>query len=107
MKQNRIIIIYVWFLLMAFVGTGCSSSEPVAEETLSEQPAIFPDYLDVTIPANIAPLRFCLETEAEEAVATVSCGPEKLVVGSSEDGFRIPEKDGSGCWKRQPARTWK
>ena len=58
MKQNRIIIIYVWFLLMAFVGTGCSSSEPVAEETLSEQPAIFPDSLDVTIPANIAPLRF-------------------------------------------------
>lgn len=96
MKQNRIIIIYVWFLLMAFVGTGCSSSEPVAEETLSEQPAIFPDYLDVTIPANIAPLRFCLETEAEEAVATVSCGPEKLVVGSSEDGFWIPEKG----WKR-------
>ena len=72
MIQSR--FIYLWFLLLIFMGAGCSSSEPVAEEILSEQPAIFPDYLDVTIPANIAPLCFCLETEiGEEAVATVSC----------------------------------
>lgn len=92
---NRIIPLLVF--LVVFVGEGCTLSEPVAEQVLSEKPVIFPDYLDVTIPANIAPLRFELtSSEKSEAVAVISCEKEKLVVASEDNGFRIPEKG----WKR-------
>ena len=92
---NRIIPLLV--ILVVIVGEGCTLSEPVVEQVLSEKPVIFPDYLDVTLPANIAPLRFELTSaEKSEAVAVIACEKEKLVVSSEDIGFRIPEKG----WKR-------
>ena len=54
---------YIALLALFF---SCSDSVQVSD-TLSERPAIFPDYTDITIPANIAPLNFSLETPVEDA----------------------------------------
>lgn len=57
--------------LLAFVVSACSSFPTVAERKSSEQPVIFPDYVGVTIPSNIAPLNFSI-TGAEYIKADVA-----------------------------------
>ena len=45
-------------VLLAFVVSACSSFPTVAERKSAERPLIFPDYVGVTVPKNIAPLNF-------------------------------------------------
>ena len=62
------------FALAAMTFIGCSS--PKAPEQFAKQnsqPKIYPDYLDVTIPSNIAPTNFMVLEKGEEAVAKFSC----------------------------------
>ena len=66
----------------------CSPQEPVSEQTLKGCPAILPDYTGVTIPSNIAPLRFALEEEAEKAVAVISGRKDKLIVDAEDGSFQ-------------------
>lgn len=54
MKRN---ILYITCLFLILLGISCSDTIPVSKET-SEKPVLFPDYADVTIPYNIAPLNF-------------------------------------------------
>ena len=86
-----------YFLLTIFVSvwTACSSSvsEPQSATSLDQVPDIFPDYVDVTIPSEIAPLRFMLRHAPEEAIVSISLGDEKIVCeASGEKGFLIDEK---------------
>lgn len=78
--------VFMWLL------ASCSSQEPVPERMLKQCPSIFPDYAGVTIPSNIAPLRFSLEEKPEEAVAVISGRMGKVVVEAEEGSFLIPEK---------------
>ncbi len=48
---------YILFVIVSVMIAACSSMPQRAEE-LSEMPPIFPDYIDVTVPAEIAPLNF-------------------------------------------------
>lgn len=75
--------------------TCCTPKEPATFECTSVHPEIFPDYVDVTIPSNIAPLRFRLVNEADDALAVISRGNNKFTVASSEGAFLIPLSD----WK--------
>lgn len=73
------------------LSTSCSRESIDITGTLDSQPAIFPDYLDVTVPENIAPLNF-------EYPGTGECA---LIV----DGETIrPKKGGKFFFK---AGTWK
>jgi hypothetical protein len=86
-----------YFLLTIFVSvwTACSSSvsEPQSATPLNQVPDIFPDYVDVTIPSEIAPLRFMLRHAPEKAIVSISLGDEKIVCeASGEKGFLIDEK---------------
>ena len=58
MKRN---ILYITCLFLILLGISCSDTIPVSKET-SEKPVLFPDYADVTIPYNIAPLNFKIES---------------------------------------------
>ncbi|MDD6842237.1 MAG: hypothetical protein PUD67_00705 [Prevotellaceae bacterium] len=54
-------IIYTLFALLLI--SSCTM-EPVCDARLeTAQPKIYPDYVDVTIPVNIAPLNFCMADE--------------------------------------------
>lgn len=59
------------------------------------KPSMFPDYTDVTIPANIAPLNFKIAHE-RSALVSLSCKGEELKVKTNTGSFNIPSKD----WKR-------
>lgn len=55
--MKRYIIYYTLFTVIALFVVSCSSSPDKAKK-LNELPAIYPDYTEVTIPADIAPLNF-------------------------------------------------
>ncbi len=55
-------------LMGALVGLGSCSSVPENATKVSQLPKIFPDYVGVTIPTNIAPLDFDMEDADVETV---------------------------------------
>lgn len=78
-----------WLLALL---VSCSVQEPVADLQLEEQPALFPDYADVTIPATIAPLRFRLLNDSAQAVAVITSEMGKWVVKAHDGQFLLSEK---------------
>ncbi len=58
-------------------------------------PTIFPDYMGVTIPVNIAPLNFRVE-EADKVVAILRCGNDEIEVRSCNECVIIPQRK----WRR-------
>ena len=64
--------ICLWMIL----GLMACSGPVRIQKNLEVKPEIFPDYVDVTIPPNIAPLNFKLKDACAEARAILECGPE-------------------------------
>jgi hypothetical protein len=59
---------------------GCTS--PSLPEVFSESkalPKIYPDYTNVTIPINMAPLTFELDEKADEMIARYAVGEEEII----------------------------
>ena len=64
MKQRYIRYCYFWLLAMLLVAScGQHPSVPSSSKEAKCLPAIFPDYCNVTVPCNIAPLNFMLPLE--------------------------------------------
>ena len=83
-------LIYCWFMsLMA-----CDESIPTARPT-DELARLFPDYAEVTIPTNIAPLNFRLENPHTAAYALLRVGDKQVQVKERKGQFTIPASD----WK--------
>ena len=85
------------FIILTILATTatllCSCSNNIengrqAQEALS----IFPDYKDVTIPANIAPLNFRIEGSTAKAQARFLTGESSVVVSSSDSRIIVPER---------------
>lgn len=85
---KRLIGLAVWL-----VCTACAS-HPEQVTKVSEPAPIYPDYADVTIPYNIAPLNFLLRNDASALQVTVSGQKESLTVNG----------DRKVCF---PLRKWK
>lgn len=64
----------LWFAVLSLMTVGCRSVVRVPETAqATTQPAVvFPDYRDVVIPPNIAPLNFQVNQPAEEIVVQVA-----------------------------------
>lgn len=67
MKKHTILAVLIVTLLAA-----CGPQIPASFTEADMTPKIYPDYVDVTIPVNIAPLTFELDEEADEMVARYS-----------------------------------
>ena len=66
--------------LIVFLLFACSPSVPETYSESGEQPKIYPDYVDVTIPVNIAPLTFELDDdEADGMIARYKAGDVEVV----------------------------
>lgn len=76
-------ILYMAMSVLLLVSCG-QPKVPLAVSSLDSIPGIYPDYVDVTIPCNIAPLTFKIEEEAEEFVTRLSVGDKELVLGGKE-----------------------
>lgn len=83
-------IIVFAMMLAACGGVGIPESYQQTEQT----PHIYPDYVGVTIPVNIAPLTFKMDDNAEEMVARLSFGNIEIICGGED--VRPEEKD----WKQ-------
>ena len=73
---------------VAIMGCGNPSVPEVFTET-DRLPKIYPDYTDVTVPINIAPLTFELDEEADDMIAHYAAGDEEIVCA----GKAQPEMD--------------
>ncbi|MBR6031598.1 MAG: PD40 domain-containing protein [Bacteroidaceae bacterium] len=79
MNYNKLLSILVLAL------AACHSASVPESYTQSESlPDIYPDYTDVTIPVNIAPLTFMINGEADEMVARLTFGNEEMVLGGDK-----------------------
>ena len=85
MKRN---ILYITCLFLILLGISCSDTIPVSKET-SEKPVLFPDYADVTIPYNIAPLNFKIQNPHTE---DTSQGKRGTILSSRIRLEKIAEK---------------
>ena len=90
-------ILHLFIFLSAIAFVGCSSrpsAVPTSFVEVTDTAAIYPDYRDVTIPPNIAPLNFMVnDTLADSFVADIG----GIVCGATDDGkFDID----STAWRR-------
>ena len=99
MKQ----LLFCIFLLLL---EGCSSNQPPAVSgQIDELPAIYPDYIDVTIPQSIAPLNFAVQTEGK-ACAVFTTEGYAFTVYASNGAFSTQYRLGKviDCGKRKTGR---
>lgn len=75
--------------LAAVIATACreQASIPSQYEMLKSEAAIYPDYTDIVIPPNIAPLNFMLrDTAAVHSVVCLRGTADSIVVAADRDG---------------------
>jgi hypothetical protein len=84
-----------FLLALAVFSTSCTEEYSLAEIRSDSYPDIYPDYTDVTVPANIAPLHFAVRP-SRKAVALFRGKDCTFEVSSDKGDFRIPEKK----WRR-------
>ncbi len=84
-------IIYLIGCVSLFFLLACSKSIEIVK-TNNELPRIFPDYIGVTIPSNIAPLNFRLiEDTSKNQAAIFEANSIKFEVRAKNGQFQIPE----------------
>jgi hypothetical protein len=69
------------FILSLFLSACHNVKVPEQFTDVKQSPRIYPDYTDVTIPVNIAPLTFELEDACDEVVARFTAGDYEMVCG--------------------------
>ena len=81
-------------LLLLLLVTSCSKhpSLPTSFTEVNETPHIYPDYVDVMVPPNIAPLNFLVD-DVEDVVAEFQVQNSKLNFGGSDNKVQIDEKE--------------
>ena len=74
-------IIYILSLACLMVACTSHPDLPATYTTVDSYPDIYPDYNDVVIPCNIAPLNFGVRGDVDECVAKFSFGSESTTFG--------------------------
>lgn len=74
-----------WIIITAVLAflAGCTGI-PTSSSELDFAPSIFPDYTDVVIPSNIAPLNFRIEEKGQKYVTVLTGGEEQVVIGGEK-----------------------
>ena len=72
-------ITHITFAAALLFMAACRPSVPETYTDSKQLPKIYPDYVDVTIPVNIAPLTFLLDEEADAVIARYKAGQQEIV----------------------------
>lgn len=119
---------YAKYAAIAFAASmlcACGSPKAPTDAALASEPAkIYPDYADITVPRNIAPLNFTIEEEGDKFITHVHLpGQDGLVSAGKTTNFDIDKwhslLNGSqgqklevdvyvkrdGAWQRHPSMT--
>ncbi|MBP5345189.1 MAG: PD40 domain-containing protein [Bacteroidales bacterium] len=90
---------YPFLFLLSTLLVSCGGNHPSEPREFNEvefQPTLYPDYTDVTIPCNIAPMNFMvLNPSVDACVARIESNAGVLTVGEGRK-VQIPQKD----WER-------
>ena len=73
--------VYLFFTIVALLFVSCGHQVPESFWEKDELPNIYPDYTNVTVPINIAPLTFEIDGKVDDVVARLSVGEEEVVCG--------------------------
>lgn len=66
-------------LLLCLLLAACTAEVPSTYVEADALPPIYPDYTDVTVPVNIAPLTFELDDDVDEMVARYAFGDDEII----------------------------
>lgn len=95
MRRYTLFILYCLF----FIILGCKPKAEVPSQfaETNTEASVYPDYKDIVVPPNIAPLNFiCRDSVATAYVAQLKGGGQELIAGASENG--VIELDTTG-WR--------
>ena len=93
MNSNRYMKIVIGACVCMLL-TACSQQLP-SEFTQSDKlPKIYPDYVEVTVPVNIAPLTFEMDDQSEEMAVRYSFGEEEIICSGKKS------QPGISDWKQ-------
>lgn len=75
--------------LVGLLLTACQPSAviPTDATTVSEQAQIYPQYRDITVPPNIAPLNLLVKSEGSEYVGSIEGAGHQVVAAAGSDGI--------------------
>ena len=74
------------FITCALLLVACGGSKlPTEYKETGKLPTIYPDYVDVTVPVNIAPLAFEFDGASDEMVARYAVGDDAIVCNGQPD----------------------
>ena len=68
----------------------CRPSIPTDAQDMGELPGIYPDYIDVTVPQNIAPLTFHIDNAGDDFVCAYTKGEQQIVTAGAD---AVPDVD--------------
>jgi hypothetical protein len=97
-------LLTIMTVALAFIACGNQIPDTYVES--KESPAIYPDYIDVTVPINIAPLTFEPDGKSDGIVARLTAGDEEIICGGTkvqpdfDDWHRLTE-----CAKAQAIKV--
>lgn len=95
MMRSKFLLLSLWTVGL-FLLTACGPEAVTRPRTVKSLPVIWPDYVGVTVPANIAPLNFCMQDTACECVDVVITGARGGELhAQGEESTGIPLK----AWK--------
>ena len=81
--NNILSKIFASAAVMLVVASCGSPTVPTTSVPSGKQPAIYPDYVDVTIPCNIAPLTFEIKDKGDEYVTRLTAANEEMLVAGA------------------------
>ena len=76
----------ILFILIFLVSCGGMTKEaPTSFSQLTEEAPLYPDYRDVAIPYNIAPLNVMVDTDGEAFAGTITSASGKQIVAQTNE----------------------
>lgn len=82
----------ILFLLLLVTSCSKHPSLPTSFTEVNETPHIYPDYVDVVVPPNIAPLNFLVD-DVEDVVAEIKSQAARVTFGGKKNKMQIDEKE--------------
>lgn len=86
-KRERLVALPVLFAAMLLqLLSACTADVPTSFTEVDSLPSIYPDYIDVTVPQNIAPLHFHIDHDstATDFVSRFTVGSENWSIGGED-----------------------
>lgn len=92
----RNLLYSIFACTVAALLSACTAVVPKESTSIDSLPQIYPDYTNVTIPVNIAPLNFKIESNGDKFVVKATYGDKERVFGADSEGI---VKISSKTWK--------